>query len=220
VYGNLGGIFLDPNTNNNNPPAHYYNDGDEYYFLLNDLMPNNTIPGESTLAILNFSNAAPDGLENLLGEADIEVLFARFNIDGGDCCLLNVSEAEGTVTFPGELPCEGDLEDVEIVVGPYLGDGLDNCEVGFVVYLSSSQEWDAERLLLNLETTLSGSMSIEEVMLTGGLASCSSCLTFIANTISFDFDDAQNPLHINDDDGDGFLVILDGLNGSLDAIKP
>jgi hypothetical protein len=218
VYENLGGVALDPNTNNNNPPANYYNDGDEYYFLLNDLDPSNTLDGHDAISILGFAIAAPEGVENILGEADTEVLSARINIDGGDCCLLDDTEAEGVVIFPGELPCDGDLDDIEFVIGPYLGQ-LDECEIGFAVYISSSEEREAERILIDLETILSGSMEIEDVSLTGGLEACENCLTFTANTIIYDFDDSQNPLDINDDNGDGFLVVLDGLNGSLEYIE-
>ncbi|MCB0520348.1 MAG: hypothetical protein H6577_03670 [Lewinellaceae bacterium] len=219
VYSNLEAIGISAAAAASGPddPPIYVQDGDEYYFYL-DEFDDATIGPSETVTLLPFSILPPDGLANLYGEAEVELLTAHASIEGGPCGSFE-APSEATIVFPGELPCEGGLEDVEIVVRQYSGPSLDYCQVAFSVVLNSPDPLDAERLFMQYELTLGGTMYISEVNLNGALAGCGGCLSFSGNTITYDFDDAMNPLDISDDGSDGFEIILDGLYGSLDAVE-
>jgi hypothetical protein len=228
-HNTLPDPVLEPNTfPSGSPPTFYHQEGDVYYYYLNSLDPGNTIPPGGFTTLLATSILPPEGLENLLGESNVNVEFVRLNIDGGDCCELDASLAKGNILFPGELPCENTpVDDVSITIAPWPSIGgvnLEDCEIGFSVYINTAQTLSVDRLLLELETELTGNLSLKKIIPVGlscaSVTSCPSpggtCLECGSNSIILDYDDALNPLSISD--GDGFLVVFGGLNGSLDDI--
>jgi hypothetical protein len=214
-----------PNYSPSIPEPEPLQNGDEYYYYLNALDPNNTIPPGGFITVLAMSILPPEGLENLFGQSNISVEFVRLNIEGGDCCVLDASSAKGTILFPGVLPCENTpLDDVSITVGPYLGGGLEDCEIAFAVYVNTPQQLQVERFLLELETGLSGNLMLKKIIPSGLTCTptilCPSaaggCLECGNSSILLDFEDPVNPMFLSD--GDGFIVVLSGLNGSLDEV--
>jgi len=228
-HNTLPDPILEPNTlPSGTPPAFYHEEGDVYYYYLNSLDPDNTLAPGGFATLLAMSILPPEGLENLLGESNITVEFVRLNIDGGNCCELDASLAQGKIIFPGELPCENTpVDDVSITIAPWPDMGgitLEDCEIGFSVYVNTAQTLLADRILFELETELTGNLLLKKIIPIGlscaSMTSCPSpggtCLECGNNTIILDYDDALNPLSISD--GDGFLVVYGGLNGSLDDI--
>ena len=225
-HGTLGGIFLDPNTNNNDPPAIEYQNGDEYYYLLNSLMGGNTIPAGGEVSILAFAINEPEGLENLLGESNISVNFARMNIAGGTCCAVDVSGASSTVTFPGELPCTSD--EVTFNVRQIDPSQLNDCQVGIEIHttINSGGSITLKSLLFDLLTETSGNLQIVDVQTPQGFSANYDCGIIPCQqggnypicygcTTQFEYNGAGITLN----SGDVFQIIFGGLNGQLDVVE-
>ena len=225
-YGTLGGIYLDPNTNNNDPPAIEFQSDDDYYYLLNSFMGGNTIPAGGELTILAFSINEPDGLENLLGESNITVEYARMNIAGGSCCLLDVSSAKGTVTFPGELPCT--TNDVTFLIRQINPLQLSDCQTGVEIFATTATGAPVtiKNLLFELLTETSGNLQIGTTNTPPGFSSNYSCGIIPCQqggnypicygcTTQFEY----NGTGITLNSGDAFQIIFDGLNGQLDVVE-
>ncbi|MAT56164.1 MAG: hypothetical protein CMN32_16965 [Saprospirales bacterium] len=228
-YNTLPDPILEPNTNPpGSPPAIHQQEGDVYYYYLNSLDPGNIIPPGGFTTLLATSILPPEGLENLLGESNVSLEFVRLNIAGGNCCELDVSSAKGSIEFPGELPCENTpIDNVSITLAPWPSSGginLEDCEIGFSVYVNTAQTLTVDRLLFELETELTGNLSLKKIIPVGlsctSMTTCpssgGSCLECGSNSAFLNYDDVLNPLTISD--GDGFLVVLSGLNGSLNDI--
>ncbi|MCF8246613.1 MAG: T9SS type A sorting domain-containing protein [Saprospiraceae bacterium] len=154
-----------------NTPASESHDGDFHYFHFGTITGNGVILPGATLSILAFSIKPPEGLDNILGRADINVEYLRVSDNGGSCCALTPPAC--AVLFPGILPCSGDPT-VSFSLKQVIS-GLGNCQSAFDIVarvLDASNMPTSVQLSdldINLFTTQTGNLSIISVAPAPGL---------------------------------------------------
>jgi hypothetical protein len=226
----LGDYFLE-GTNPPGFPLYESHEGDSHYFYLNTLSTSTLNPGES-MTLLNFTIPKPDGLENQLGQADITVEYIRVKDSNGDCCLLDVSDAYGSINFPGILECVQSAPKISFNIQQIDAGGLNDCEAGLeikanILDLSGNPtSVQVKQLLFELQTMTSGNLQITELIAPSGVQTSFDCFSVpCAPGSSFPLCFGCNAtfqylgpgLTLNH--GDSFKIILGGLNGQLDDFQ-
>jgi hypothetical protein len=135
VHGTLP-VIVDPEnyfleaTMPTNAPVDELHNGNTHYFRFGSIEGGGTLLAGATLRILAFTIKPPEGLNNILGKANITLNTLRVLRLGGTCC--NLTNAGCSVDFPGIPYCNGSpsvkfsLKPVTLANPPLL-----NCQSAF-----------------------------------------------------------------------------------------
>ncbi len=198
-----------------NNPASESHTGDFHYFHFGTITGNGVILPGATLSILAFSIKPPEGLDNILGRADINVEYLRVSDNAGSCCTLTPPAC--AVLFPGILPCSG-YPAVSFSFKPVTS-GLGNCQSAFDIVARVLDVGDIptsvqlSKLDMSLTTTQTGNLSIFSIVPPAGINSSYDCPPGMGSCeITFMKPNPQTPFVLTD--GMYFRVIYQGDNGT------